>query len=87
MMIKMSRVQDMLLQRTERFLRITGMPATTFGKLTLGDTHLVKDMRDGKRELRWNTLMRLEKKLSNTQWAGEGYANVRCSKNRRRGNR
>jgi hypothetical protein len=37
-----------MLWRVERFLRKTGMHATTFGRLAAGDPRLVGDMRNGR---------------------------------------
>jgi len=37
-----------MLWRVERFLRTTGMHATTFGRLAAGDPRLVADMRNGR---------------------------------------
>ncbi len=37
-----------MLWRVERFLRTTGMPCTTFGRLAVGDPRLVADMRNGR---------------------------------------
>lgn len=38
----------MLLPRVERFLRVTGMPWTKFGRLAASDPRLVADMRNGR---------------------------------------
>lgn len=38
----------MLLRRVERFLRVTGMPWTKFGRLAAGDPRLVADLRNGR---------------------------------------
>ena len=38
----------MLLPRIERFLRVTGMPWTKFGRLAIGDPRIVGDLRNGR---------------------------------------
>lgn len=50
----------LLLIEVQQFLRLTGMPHTTLGGLAIGDTNLVRDLRDG-RELRHQTLLRVKK--------------------------
>lgn len=38
----------MLIRRIERFLRETGMPCTTFGRLAVRDPRFVEDLRNGR---------------------------------------
>lgn len=38
----------MLIRKIERFLRHTGMPATTFGRLAARDPRFVFDLRNGR---------------------------------------
>jgi hypothetical protein len=38
----------MLLPRVEKFLRVTGMPWTKFGRLVAHDPRLVSDLRNGR---------------------------------------
>ncbi len=37
-----------LLVEIDRYLRVTGMPATKFGRLAVGDPRLVGDLRRGR---------------------------------------
>jgi hypothetical protein len=43
-----------LLREIEAFLEQTGMPPSAFGRATIGDPNLVRDLKDG-RELRFQT--------------------------------
>ncbi|UZK66102.1 hypothetical protein [Sphingomonas sp. M1-B02] len=45
--------------RIEKFLRVSAMSATRFGRLAIGDPCLVHDLRRG-RELRPRTIARLD---------------------------
>lgn len=47
-----------LMRRIERFLKRAGMAPTRFGRETVGDPRLVKDMKNG-RELRGTTVARI----------------------------
>jgi 2,4-dienoyl-CoA reductase-like NADH-dependent reductase (Old Yellow Enzyme family) len=47
------------LRQIERFLRMTNMPPTRFGRLAINDPRLVHDLRNG-RELRARTATRIE---------------------------
>lgn len=38
----------MILRRIEKFLRESGMPATRFGRESVGDPRLVADLRNGR---------------------------------------
>lgn len=38
----------MLIRRIERFLRVTGMPWTKFGRLAAHDPRFVEDLRNGR---------------------------------------
>lgn len=49
----------MLIRKIEIFLRRTGMPATTFGRLAAHDPRFVHDLRNG-REPRTRTQQRIE---------------------------
>ena len=49
----------MLIRKIEVFLRRTGMPATTFGRLAARDPRFVLDLRNG-REPRARTERRME---------------------------
>lgn len=49
----------MLLREIEKFLRLTGMPATKFGRLAVSDPRLVLDLRNG-REPRRRMVTRVE---------------------------
>ncbi len=49
----------MLIREIERFLRRTGLAATTFGRLAAADPRLVFDLRNG-REPRKGLKLRLE---------------------------
>jgi 2,4-dienoyl-CoA reductase-like NADH-dependent reductase (Old Yellow Enzyme family) len=49
----------MLIRRVESFLRETGLPATSFGRLAAADPRLVVDLRNG-REPRKRMVLRLE---------------------------
>lgn len=49
----------MLIRKIERFLRRTGMPASRFGRLAVGDPSLVANLRNG-REPRARTEQRVE---------------------------
>ena len=51
------------LRRIERFLRATNMPPTRFGRLTINDPRLVRDLRNG-REMRAPTIARVERFLA-----------------------
>lgn len=70
----------MLLRKVEKFLRRTGMSASTFGRLAAHDPRLVPDLRNG-REPR----MRMEKRIEHfmnmheTTHAGEPH---QCPLNR-----
>jgi hypothetical protein len=44
-----------LINRIEQFMAVTGMTATRFGRLAVGDPGLVRDLRNGRRPLEWNT--------------------------------
>lgn len=46
---------EQLLRRIDRFLKKTGMRATTFGREAMGDTAFVSRLRTGKREARSST--------------------------------
>jgi hypothetical protein len=48
-----------LIWRIERFLRASGIPPTTFGRLAVNDPQLIRDLRNG-RELRPVTIRRIE---------------------------
>ena len=49
----------MLLRSIERFLRITGLPESKFGRLAVSDPRLVTDLRNG-REPRKRMVQRVE---------------------------
>ena len=49
----------MLIRQVETFLRVTGLPATRFGRLAASDPRLVFDLRNG-REPRKRMVMRVE---------------------------
>jgi len=49
----------LLIRKIEKFLRLTGMPATKFGRLAARDPRLVLDMRNG-REPRRLMVLRVE---------------------------
>ena len=49
----------MLIRDIERFLRHTGLPPTTFGRLAAADPRLVSDLRNG-REPRKGLRLRVE---------------------------
>lgn len=51
-------MKSLLLRRIEHYLRRTGMPPTTFGRLAVRDPLLVADLRGG-RELRPRTQTRV----------------------------
>ena len=55
-------------RKIERFLRRTDMPATKFGRLSVGDPGLVRDLRNG-RELRPPTVAKLEAFLAEQEAA------------------
>lgn len=40
--------QDAFLEEIEQFLESSGMAPTAFGRLSVGDPNLVKDVRDGR---------------------------------------
>ncbi len=42
------RIGVTLLGEIDRYLRVTGMPATKFGRLAVGDPRLVGDLRRGR---------------------------------------
>jgi len=52
-------------RKIEKFLRVTGMPETLFGRLAANDPRLVRDLRQG-RELRAATAARIEAFLAQT---------------------
>ena len=54
----------MLIRKIEVFLRRTGMPATTFGRLAARDPRFVSDLRDG-RTPRARTERRVEHFMNN----------------------
>jgi len=53
-------------RKIEKFLRVTGMPETRFGRLAANDPRLVRDLRQG-RELRTATAARIEAFLARTE--------------------
>jgi len=57
---------EVLLISINRFLKRTGMPATTFGWMAIGDPNFVRNLREG-REPRFQTLLRVKKFMSSYQ--------------------